>query len=467
MTAMRQSGQLRQSGALGSGTGKIPTLVGIVALVLPLIHAVLLARMGFGFVLDDWYTLRNAHFDGAFAAAGADQLVARPGAWFVYGVVFGLMGDTPFLILLGLAAIRAATTYALWGFMRTFVPDVIAAAIAIVWVLLPITSSLKFWASGANISLALLLAVCGCVALDRPRWAGRGAPLLGSLLLALAALSYEAVVPAAAVAVVAVVWRCSRPGWRDAVRLGAPPLGSLGAASLWVIFNWHPAKTPARHITDFSPVLEAHFGWGIVGFNRMAPVLAASVLLAVTWSVLRIAVPATFGEPGEAEWLVLAGVVVILVSLVPFALYAYEPLGVGDRVNVTSSVGAAMTFVGIGSLVWERQRLALTVAASVLVLGSTSMRWNLMGAYSSAATDAADVVASVPCAVETGSPILAGPRPVIELNVTSFLDADDHLEPAVQLTLDQPTASVEVVLDEAELERRGGPDLNLREPVDC
>ena len=75
---------------------------------LSLLASLLYAVLGTGYVLDDWFTLRYAHFDGAWAAAGPDQHTARPGAAVVYAVVFGI-GRHPLAVLAIQAAIGAAT----------------------------------------------------------------------------------------------------------------------------------------------------------------------------------------------------------------------------------------------------------------------------------------------------------------------------------------------------------------------
>src|SRR5207249_9587137 len=61
----------------------------VVALALPY------ALAGPRIILDDWFFLRNAHFDGAFSAGGARQLMGRPGAWLLYAFQFGVIGRRP------------------------------------------------------------------------------------------------------------------------------------------------------------------------------------------------------------------------------------------------------------------------------------------------------------------------------------------------------------------------------------
>jgi len=455
------------SGLRGPGERSRGISIVLAAVILPFLHAGAMAAAGFGFILDDWYTLRNAYFDGAFAAAGGDQLLARPGAWFTYGVVFGILDGVPLLILVLMAAVRSATAVVLWVLLGRFVPLRTASVVALVWVVLPVTSSLEFWASGANISLALLFAAVGCLSFDRALRGDRMGAYASPVSLVIATLLYEAVVPVAAVGVVAVV--LLHLGWDLArtVRSLAPPLLALGGASLWVLVNWNPAKSPREGITDFSPFLGANFGWGVFGDTSIATIAFALILVVSAWSVATLVAPSVVGRSGVAEKLVAVGAVVIAVSLIPFVFYTYEPMGVGDRVNVTTSIGAAMVWTGAGLLLWRlRPELAIGAGMALLV-GSTLVRVDRIQAYSWAAAEADRITASVPCAEPTGGVYIAGPRPEVRSNVTSFIDSEDHLQPAVQLTLDDPHAQVRVILDAVELARAGGADISLTEPKPC
>ena len=62
----------RQRG--GSTTARWLVVLVAVAVIVTAAYAV----VGTNFVLDDWFTLANAHFDGALGAAGSAQQVARP-----------------------------------------------------------------------------------------------------------------------------------------------------------------------------------------------------------------------------------------------------------------------------------------------------------------------------------------------------------------------------------------------------
>src|SRR5262249_38464127 len=111
------------------------------------------ALAGTNFVLDDWFALRNAMFDGAMSAGGHNQFLAGPGAWLTYGLTFGLIGNHPLPIYLLQTAVNAAVAVALFVAVRRFLPIVPAFAVAAVWVIVPNHTSLDNWASALNISI--------------------------------------------------------------------------------------------------------------------------------------------------------------------------------------------------------------------------------------------------------------------------------------------------------------------------
>jgi hypothetical protein len=71
--------------------------------------------------------------------------------------------------------------------------------------------------------------------------------------------------------------------------------------------------------------------------------------------------------PARATGLVLAGLAVIGLGTLAFARYPISAVGLGDRSNAVSSVGTALLWVGIGTLLWERQRIVGAVAAALFV----------------------------------------------------------------------------------------------------
>src|SRR5207244_872284 len=81
-------------------------------------------------ILDDWFFLRNAHFDGAFSAGGARQLMGRPGAWLLYAFQFGIVGRRPLALYVLQTAANAAVAVALFR-RRCLTAPILASLLAL------------------------------------------------------------------------------------------------------------------------------------------------------------------------------------------------------------------------------------------------------------------------------------------------------------------------------------------------
>ena len=131
---------------------------------------------GVGYVLDDWFAVGHATFDGAWSAAGPDQWRARPGAGVTYGIVFGLLRDHPGVAVALLGALTTATAVAFWSLLRRFAPERLATVAAVLWIVQPNHVSLEVWISAVNISVSLLLVVVGARVMLTPRSATGPSP---------------------------------------------------------------------------------------------------------------------------------------------------------------------------------------------------------------------------------------------------------------------------------------------------
>jgi hypothetical protein len=407
-----------------------------------------------GFVLDDWFTLRNAHFDGVLGAAGPEQRVARPGAWLVYAVVFGWIGQRALAVLALLAVIEAVTAVLLFRLVGRYFGPGLAVAAAALWVVLPNHTSTEAWASATNISLAALLVVGGLLLVGDRRGAAR--PVLGLLLLAASVLCYEATLPVAAAGIVAV--RACGRGSLDRVFTAAGAV-ALGLPALWIVSHWNPGKRVASATTDLAQALPAHTGWGIVPdgpWSTITLVAAAAGITAVLAGAGRGLDPRHWSPATTA---VLTGVVVIGVATLPFIRYAYQPLGAGDRVNFLSSMGGALLWAGLLATL-ARHRVLVTGAVVLLVSLSASVRWERAGVWHRAGTDATAIIAGVQARIpEPTGDIVAGPRPVVEGNVAAFFD-ESHIEAALELAYDDRDVGARMGVSQADFDAVA-PDLRF------
>jgi len=216
------------------------------------------ALLGVGFVLDDWFALGNAHFDGALAAAGAEQWLARPGQGLVYALTFGLVGPHPLVHYAVQVVLGAVAAVLLYRLLLRMVGAGPALAVAALWLVVPNHGSLVRWPSAVGILVALVLLVAAGLLLTEPEPRLR-AEVGAALLLATSVLCYEATAPAAAVAALVLPWLATgRWRWRGTALAWA----ALAGVTIWMLVNIHPAKAVVDATADFSQVFPAHFGWG-------------------------------------------------------------------------------------------------------------------------------------------------------------------------------------------------------------
>lgn len=376
-----------------------------------------LAVAGPNFILDDWFALSNAAFDGPLRAGGDDQLLARPGAWLVYALEFGLIGRHPLPIYLLQTVANAAVAVVLLHLARRYVGPATALCITVVWVIMPNHGSLENWASTLNIVIALLFLLIGCLLLTEEPTPRRTA--VTTLLFVCAALTYEAVIPTATLALVAVP-RLERRALRVAHL--APPLVGLAGAGAWLVLHWHPYKD-VRGWADLSRVIPGHFGWGVGIPLRISGIAAAIALAVIVASAGRLILPSLRHGASQADGLIVAGSLVIVAGTVPFVRYYYVPLGVDDRVHVVAAIGAAMCWTGMALLVWQRRRsVAIALGALVVTaMATVNVQRDLL--YAQAGRDVLETFTELDEAmpVPRGS-IMAGPLPLAEQNIVGLLD---------------------------------------------
>lgn len=409
-----------------------PRVGSIVVALASLAASAVYAVLGVGFVLDDWYAIGNARFDGAWMAAGPDRIPARPGGAVVYAFVFGPLGDHPSAVLGLQALVGALTAVCLLALLRRFLPGELAFAATLLWVVFPNHTSTEVWAAASNIALAVLLAVVGALLLtSEARWR------LPAALLAFgaAALCYEAVIPVSGALIVVLPWvRRGRPDWRS---IGGGVL-VLGGVALWIVTHWEPVKDVVG-VVDLWPVVPGHLGWGIAP-DAVAPILLLAAGIGIVVALARLARPAT---RGPAEWSVLAGIGIVVLGVAPFVKYFYEPLGAGDRANFVSSLGGALIWGGLLHLVWQARRawavggIAVLLGLAVVVRLERSQDWSDAGHDARAIQ--AGVVAEIPD--PTGIVVVVGPAPLISGNVAAFAD-QSNLRGALRVAYDRDEVRV-------------------------
>jgi hypothetical protein len=376
------------------------------------------AVRGPDYVLDDWFTLANGHFDGRWHALPADLARARPGSAAVYAVVFGVVGRHPLVALVLQTALAAVVAVQLRALAARFLPPATALLLAALWVVLPNHSSLLYWATGSALAAALLLLLLGCRALTG------GRDVAGALLCAASVLTYEATAPMAAVAVVAVPLLAGR-AWRRPLAIGAAVLVPTGA---WVVAAIPSVKRGLHETAALGQLLPAHVGWGVLPRGPVATAFGLAACVVATLALVEAGRRRRFDVDSA---LLVTGAAVIVLGTLPFVRYFYGPLGFGDRVNVVAAVGTAMVWTGLfGWTARHVPRALAAVAAGAVVLGFAVAAWQSADAWADAQDDAARVLASIR-PVHAGDRVVV-PRSTMRRNVAAFLD-DSNWAGAVQL----------------------------------
>ncbi len=405
---------------------------GLVILVAAL--AIPYALAGPRLILDDWFFLRNAHFDGVFSAGGSRQLGGRPGAWLLYAVQFGMIGRRPMALYALQTVANAAVAVAVFAAARRFVDRHLAIAVAAVCVLLPNHASLSRWFSTFPAVVALLLVLIGVVVLD----ADRRRAWLAVVCFAAAALCYEAVIPPAMFALVAVPVVRRR-------RLGAENLAGLLALAVVTEWVWTHRLYPDTHPASFAVPFPIHFGSGIAASGVGSVVLALVAGAAITGALLCLALPSFRDRTGLPERLVVAGLVIIGVGSAAFFRWPWTVTGINDRANVVGSIGAATVWVAIGLTAGRLRRevaIAGVALAALLVVPAHHQR-DLD--YLRAGDDVTRVLTAA-----AGAPL--GPDRDVVLDGTAIRSHHetyglfDWMAPhAVQLVRDDPTVTARFV----------------------
>lgn len=375
---------------------------------------------GPGFFLDDWFALRGGRLDGWESAAGRNQWLARPGAGAVYALTFGLLQDQPLvygLISLGLLCVSAVLIFVIGD---RLISRPLALAVAATWVVLPNHSSLEVWPSAINISLALVLAL-GAIALAITTVEAWRTDLAAALLAASATLTYEAVAPAATIAVLVLAWRRGRLGRR----LGALVVGGQAVALTWMVVNWHPQKQGIDRWLRPESVFEGHFGRGIFGPGVRGDL---GVLVVFALVVVTVGLRVRRERWGDARVgrLLTTGAALLVLGALPFVRYFYAPWGFGDRVTVVSGVGAACILVALALDVWARAPVIAIAGIVVLSLGVVAWRAEQTYYYAVASDDGRrildEVIDRYPEPPE--AQVVFGPAPILEHNIGPFLQYD-------------------------------------------
>jgi hypothetical protein len=340
---------------------------------------------------DDFAFSAAGRFGGVWQAAGRFDRLGRPVGWLINCLQFGVIGPHPLVLYLFQSAVGVAVVVTLFLVARRFLPEFVAVGVAAMWALLPNHSSIDHWASQAGVLVGLLLFLVGVhrlvVACDRGR---SGWPAV--VWLAASCACYEATIPMAMIAVVVVPLVIER---RVRARLAVGGVASLGALTGWTLtHSWrvgYHVPVP-KGWADVSLVVLSNFGAGIAPSVALGSVVFVVSAVAIALALVRFS--RLRGQWTAIDWMVPAGLAIIVVGTIPFVKFPISVYGMNDRANVVSSVGAATVWVGLLALM-VRYRLAVAASAVALALLVVPSLWQRDRNYWRAGTDAEQTVRAV------------------------------------------------------------------------
>jgi hypothetical protein len=401
------------------------------------------ALLGPNLLLDDWFTLLFRLRDGVLWAGGHQQLRARPGAWLVFLVEYGVIGAHPLAIYLLQAVLVAACVVLLFAAVRRFLDRPTAAAVAGVWALMANHSTLDRWGAAMPALVSLLLLLAGVVLVERAADQDRP-PILAVATLVASALTYEASLAAAAAAVLVVPWLCQRRVVLKRVAIGEAALVLTG---VWMLSHSQHRTAEFRGWLDFGSLVPAHFGEGLIQPPVLGVLLAMVGLGGLALALARPHLPSLRRLPARATGLVGAGVAVIVLGTLPFARYPIGALGLGDRANAVAGVGTALVWVGVGTLLLRHRALlagGATVFGLVLLAGHLQRDVD----YARAGDDATAVVRAVRAfPTAPGAEVVIGPAMPTHHRIVGLIGT---VEPAIQVITGDPDRHARVASDAAD-----------------
>lgn len=291
---------------------------------------------GPGWFREDHPSLVNVLSDGPLGAAGDVVGRNRPVTAATYALVFGELGDHPAAAFGVVVVLLAAVGVLLVLVLEPFLGRGPSVAVALLYIASPSQTSISHWASTTNVLLALALLLASMLVILRSdRW------LLSGILVSVAVLSYEAILPAALTA-----WAVLFLWGRAALR--APLLAVLPVlpAAAWVSLT---STNDEPYLLRVRDGLGSLFGWGLTDLDPLWRLLMLGILVAIgvqlgRWITGRVT------DEASPERLLLAGVATIVIGWSPFYVFGFgmDFTGQGDRANFLAAAGAAMCFAAMG-----------------------------------------------------------------------------------------------------------------------
>jgi hypothetical protein len=378
------------------------TVAGFLA-VLVLLTAVPGAVMGIGWIREDWLELNRIRNCGIIDCPGP-EIGNRPVMTAIWDMQFSLFGDHPAVIYWLLNIMLAVTAVALYSTFRRMLPQLYAAAIVFVWAVFPTHQSLQHWASVSHNVLALMLCALGVERLLRKGDKRAIAFFVVSIAI------YESVAPIALLAVLAAPLLRAVPTRFDIAtlrtvyesdrRFTVVSAGILIIES--VIILALQLGTRSQELAEPTGVFWSNFTFA-TDSNPLMIFLGICILLGSTVALARFILPSLRPSVGRSEWLVFAGLTIMVAGALPFMSSGFDGMFrlLGDRANQTAAIGGAMVWIGIASMI--RIRAAAVAFVGVAVVAAVPIRLDRDGHYAHVTKTTPKAAAAILAVVPAGT----------------------------------------------------------------
>lgn len=435
-----------------------------------------------GFTIDDWSNALAAEHPrtGSVIRDFWEQSNVRPGLALYIPATHFVLGPRPELHIALAIALAIMLSLALYALLRRLaLAPVHAAAIALLVLLFPQASSVRFWAVAGHISLAIALAIAGLLVALRgldERAAGRDrrARALHGGALALYATSLLIYDIAAVPLLLAGALYFTRANW-PAVRLRwIADVVVVVACVILTQLKLDRERYPltemidhARAIVDGAEIVfaRAAFPFGTLGRQTILVALAVVVISAV--AVRLLLPPRDDARPALGRWIATAGAGTLLAAaswaqFVPAHSYYWPAsLGVGNRVNGLAAIGVVIAVYAVLALIavlllrgvphWQRIATVLTLAlAAGLLIDYARDTRDDQQAWARATESADAVLATIERTIPSppaNSTIYTFGHPGGERDGVSIFGYQWDLDGAVGLLYDTPTLNAYPMLE--------------------
>ena len=401
--------------------------------------------LGPHFLADDFIWLRNAEV-GGWWQAGGPRTAGRPGGWLTAALTFGLIGSHPAVLYVLFTGLRAIAAVCVYRCLTEFMRPAYALTIALVWIVTPNHLSLEFWLSMIAAPIALAFLAYGITQLARACRTGQTRRfVVAYLCLAVSVAIYELTAGVALVAVIVVPYLVGRRprSWRMTA-LGA---GLVAAPALWAVIRSSVYDHGSTGRLDPAVVFPSHFSLGMAPFGPQGRLVTAVVIVALAWSLSRVA-RSGVESTGFGERLVLAGTVVVLCGVAPLVSLNTNFFGMNDRLMLVSSVGVAMVWTGvvlIAARLVSRPRVVLALGLVAFVALVLVLRTERTRDFVDAGRETTREIAALSASARSQS-TMDVPGPLANVNRVWGLNDGWNATAAVQVALHDQDVTIDTVI---------------------